>query len=198
MQWSGQPRSTQNKRRLDDESAMTRTSLMGLGLLALIGVLLAVGVSLRPRSSGGNGPAPLVGREAPNFSLHDTTGRTVSLSTFRGKPVLLNFWATWCIPCRTEMPLINRTYKAHQKDLRVLAVDLQEPSPDVNHFARTNHLAFTPLLDSSGSVSDLYGLSPNSPKPVTFWVDRSGKIRFIHYGQMDPTDIATGLKRVGL
>jgi cytochrome c biogenesis protein CcmG/thiol:disulfide interchange protein DsbE len=177
---------------------MTRSSLIGLGLVVLIVVLLAVGVSLRPRSSGGTGPAPIVGREAPNFSLNDTTGRIVSLSTFRGRPVLLNFWATWCIPCRTEMPLINRAYEAHRKDLRVLAVDLQEPSSDVNHFARSYHLAFTPLLDSSGSVSDLYRLSPNGPKPVTFWVDRSGKIRFIHYGQMDQTDISTGLKKVAL
>src|SRR5579859_1465244 len=121
---------------------MTRTSLIGLGLVVLVIVLLAVGVSVRPRSSKGSGPAPLVGHEAPNFSLLDTTGRTVSLSTFRGRSVLLNFWATWCIPCRTEMPLINRTYEAHQKDLRVLAIDLQEPLSDVNTFARTYHLAF--------------------------------------------------------
>jgi peroxiredoxin len=177
---------------------MKRSTWVGLGVVGLILILLAVGVTLRPHSSSGTGPAPLVGHEAPNFSLENTSGRVVSLSAFRGSAVLLNFWATWCVPCRTEMPLINRTYQTHHKNLRVLAVDLQEPASDVDSFARHYHLAFSPLLDSSGTVSDLYRLSPNSPKPVTFWVDSSGIIRFIHYGQMQPSDIATGLRKVAL
>jgi cytochrome c biogenesis protein CcmG/thiol:disulfide interchange protein DsbE len=177
---------------------MKRSRWIGLGVVGLILILLAVGVTLKPHSSAGRGAAPLVGHEAPNFSLDSTSGRIVSLSALRGSAVLLNFWATWCVPCRTEMPLINLAYQAHHKNLRVLAVDLQEPASDVESFARHYRLAFSPLLDSSGTVSDLYRISPNSPKPVTFWVDRSGVIRFIHYGQMQPADLATGLRKVSL
>src|SRR5438270_4350934 len=133
MWWQGQSRGAENKRRrLADEATMKRSTLIGVAVVGLILIVLAVGITLRPHSNAGSGPAPLVGHEAPNFSLENTGGRVVSLSTFRGGAVLLNFWATWCIPCRTEMPLINRAFQAHHKSLQVLAVDLQEPASDVD------------------------------------------------------------------
>jgi peroxiredoxin len=96
------------------------------------------------------------------------------------------------------MPLINHVYAAHRSSLRVVAVDLREPASDVNAFVRDYHLSFTPVLDSGGSVWDLYHLSSNGPKPVTFWVDRHGVIRSIVYGEMSHQDLQTGLKRVGV
>jgi cytochrome c biogenesis protein CcmG, thiol:disulfide interchange protein DsbE len=177
---------------------MRRSTVAGVVLIVLVCALVVVGLVLKPGSTTKAGPAPLIGHVAPDFSLRDARGKTVSLGTLRGHPLLLNFWATWCIPCRTEMPLISRVYAAHQRSLRVLAVDLQEPASDVNTFARDYHLAFVPLLDTGGTVWDLYHLSSNGPKPVTFWVDRQGVIRSIVYGEMTPKDLQSGLRRVGV
>jgi peroxiredoxin len=80
----------------------------------------------------------------------------------------------------------------------VVAVDLQEPATDVNNFARDYHLAFVPVLDSGGTVWDLYHLSSNGPKPVTFWIDRTGVIRAIYYGEMTRQDLVAGMKKVGI
>jgi peroxiredoxin len=96
------------------------------------------------------------------------------------------------------MPLINSAYARHKHSLRVLAVDLQEPASEVDAFTRRYGISFSPLLDSTGSVWNLYRLSVSGPKPVTFWIGRDGVIRSVHYGQMGRQDVTNGLHAVGL
>jgi peroxiredoxin len=168
-----------------------RRLLLPLVAVAL-GALLAVGLLVRPGSPAGAQPAPRVGHAAPDFTLSSTSGRILSLSQYRGHVVLINFFATWCIPCRTEMPLINQRYLAHGRRFVVLAVDKQEPTSDVLAFVRSHRLSFTPVIDPDAGLWQTYQLG--SLQPVSFWIDRSGVVRSIHYGPMDKPYIERELR----
>lgn len=152
------------------------------GLTVVLAVALAVIFgALRGSGSSGASAAPLVKHAAPEFELKDVDGRHVALRKADGRPVLLNFFATWCVPCASEMPMINRLYRSHPEAFSVLAIDKQEPGGDVRTFVQALHLSFRPLLDSGGDVFRLYRVNV---QPVSFWLDRKGVIRAIHYGAM--------------
>lgn len=130
-----------------------------------------------------------VGEAAPDFSLQDLNGETVTLSQFRGRPVLINFWATWCVPCRTEMPEIEAAYQAYREQgFAVLAVDVQEPPEDVRAFVEEFRLSFVPLVDTTGAVFDLYKVLA---LPTSYWIDRQGRVSAVHLGPMTGEQIRT-------
>jgi thiol-disulfide isomerase/thioredoxin len=119
---------------------------------------------------------PLAREKRPviDFSLKLVDGRTLALSSLKGKVVFLNFWATWCPPCRAEMPSMEVLYRRfHDQGLEFLAVDIMENSKDVSAFLSEYKLSFSAALDSSGSISNSYGIQAI---PATFIVDRDGKI----------------------
>ncbi|MFQ6014429.1 MAG: redoxin domain-containing protein [Anaerolineae bacterium] len=123
-----------------------------------------------------------VGELAPDFTLTDLNGRDVSLGHFRGRPVLVNFWATWCPPCRIEMPIIQAAYEKYkEKGLVVLAVDIGEAPEAVERFAQDLGLTFTILLDNDGRVASLYRARAI---PVSFFIDGEGVIVYKHIGAM--------------
>ena len=118
--------------------------------------------------------APGESVEAPTFSLPDLTGRKIQLKDYRGRLVFLNFFATWCGPCREEMPGMERLFRAYQdKGLAVLAIDMQESAKTVRPFIQELKLSFSSLLDTKGSVSHEYGIRA---LPVSFLVGRDGNI----------------------
>jgi cytochrome c biogenesis protein CcmG, thiol:disulfide interchange protein DsbE len=124
--------------------------------------------------------APRVGNPAPDFALKTFDQQTVRLSQFRGKPVIVNFWATWCGPCSAEMPNIEKVYQEHQdRDVTVLAVNQGETADEVRGYADLYHLHFTLLLDGNMEVGHLYRVQA---LPTTFFIDRSGIIHEIHIG----------------
>jgi len=114
-------------------------------------------------------------RTEPNdFTLPLLGGENVSLSSYKGKVVILNFWATWCPPCRAEMPSMETLYKSFNgQGLEILAVDIGEDSPTVQKFVRSNGYTFPILLDSSKKISSIYGIKAI---PTTYIIDREGKI----------------------
>jgi peroxiredoxin len=112
------------------------------------------------------------GTASIDFTLSDLSGKKVSLSQYRGKVVFLNFWATWCPPCRAEMPSMERLYqKLKGQGLVVLAVDLQEDLKSVQKFVAEHKLTFTVLLDSDGRVGTTYGARSI---PTSYIVGRDG------------------------
>jgi len=129
------------------------------------------GIRLGP--SGGL--APRIGQPAPDFTLRDLDGKVVRLSDFRGQTVVLNFWATWCAPCRREFPLLVDLYERNRDNgLVVLGVDLQEAVPSVRKFASEFGAKYPILIDGDGSVASQYRVAG---LPVTWFIDRDGVAR---------------------
>lgn len=123
------------------------------------------------------------GMRAPNFTLTTTEGEEVSLRDFLGQKVLLNFWATWCPPCRAEMPDMQRFYE--DKDIVILAVNLTETrneSEDVYPFIEDYGITFPVLLDEKSEVSFLYQIQPI---PTNFLINRDGTIHNVAYGALN-------------
>lgn len=137
-----------------------------------------------------------LGVAAPDFTLTQIAGGETSLSEFRGRPVLVNFWATWCKPCRTEMPEIVSAYRAHRGDgLEVLAVNLtdQESLKDVRKFVSEFDIPFSVLLDRKGTVRRLYGLRG---VPTSVFIDSAGIVRMINPGPVSKRALERGLREV--
>ncbi len=161
-----------------------------LVVLLLLGVVGLATWALQ----GGIAPprgAPRIGARAPNFTIQNVDGKAVSLSDYRGKTVLLNFWATWCLPCRSEMPAIESTIRSHP-NVVVLAVDVQEGVVPVNDYSRRLGLSFKPLLDSSGEVTSLYHVDV---LPTSFFIGPDGMIRAMNVGPMDQRMIDGNIQR---
>ncbi len=125
------------------------------------------------------GAAGRISAQAPNFEWNAPSGRVARLSDLRGKVVVINFWATWCLPCREEMPALARVARA-MPDVAFLAIDLQEDGAAVRSFFDQLGLdPLQPLLDTTGSTARRYGVLS---LPTTFFVDKEGVIRHIELG----------------
>lgn len=153
-------------------------------LVALLLALLAGGLWLERRGElpGQGGDVLREGRRAPAFKLATLDGGTLSLNERRGQVVIVNLWASWCGPCRAEMPALQRLYAAERaRGLEVLAINstVQDSPAAARAFAEEHGLSFPVLLDSDGAVSRAYRLRS---LPSTFVVDRRGVIRQIFFG----------------
>ena len=130
-----------------------------------------------------SGPPLQVGDQPYEFTLQGIDGQTVALSQFIGRPILVNFWATWCGPCRIEMPEIQAIWKQHQADgLVVLALDQDETAEDVQAYFDELDLTFTPLLDEGNRTARSFGLQGTLPASV--FINPDGKVSVIHRGVM--------------
>ena len=130
-----------------------------------------------------------VGKIAPDFALPDLGDKTVRLSDFRGKVVFLNFWATWCKPCREEMPSMEVLYKNFENNgLVVLAVSIDRVTTkkDIPPFVKSLSLSFPVLVDSWGQTDKRYKLMG---VPETYIIDGSGHIRYRHVGPLGERDV---------
>lgn len=131
----------------------------------------------------------ILNSRAPDFSLKDLNGINIPLSSFKGKVVLLNFWATWCPPCRDEMPALNKLYHAlKNRGLEVVAVSTDRSINDIKNFIKKNKVDFPVLFDADRSTARLYRVFS---MPTTFLIDRSGKIVEKFYGEYDWTEPET-------
>jgi peroxiredoxin len=125
-------------------------------------------------------PMAREGEPAPDFTLLNPNGETVSLSDFRGQPVLVNFWATWCGPCKVEMPLFNHVYEKNSANgLVVLGVNVQEPATLVAPFQQQFGLKFPVVLDENGQVATLYRVRA---LPTSILVGPDGTLTDAHRG----------------
>jgi len=146
--------------------------------MTLVGSTITLGCSVSRDAVRG----PEIGNLAPNFQLNNLDEESVALSDFLGKPVLVNFWTSWCPPCRSEMPFIQDTFtdkKWADEGLVVLAIDIGESPSTVSEFVKEYGLTFPVLLDITRDVSLEYNVRAI---PTTFFIDRQGMIREIRIG----------------
>jgi peroxiredoxin len=120
------------------------------------------------------------GQKAPDFALKSSTGENLRLSEFRGDVVMINFWATWCGPCRQEMPLLDELYNRYQRvGFNLLGVNIDDDSRRAMQMAEELGIDFPVLFDATKEVSRLYEVEA---MPVTVLVDREGTVRYVHHG----------------
>jgi len=123
---------------------------------------------------------PLLGQPAPDFTLQTTDGETISLSSLRGQAVIVNFWASWCVPCREEFPLLVSAYERyHGRGLEILGVIHDDGPQTATDFA-TSYGATWPLLADPGDQA--WQAFNGALVPISFYIDRDGIIRAISYG----------------
>jgi cytochrome c biogenesis protein CcmG/thiol:disulfide interchange protein DsbE len=156
-------------------------------LAALLIFLLALKLTHRPGEGihvSVAGGSARVGAAAPDFTTQALDGSTIRLSQLRGKPVLLNFWATWCAPCQDEMPLLQAAIDRYGgAGLTVLAVDYQQTDlKSMRTFLRKVGARFPAVYDPAGQIAGEYGVTVGLP--VSVFIDRSGGVAFIQLGQM--------------
>lgn len=160
----------------------TRWSLVLLSLMILGGAWIWISAVPASATTGGEIPSPREGFAAPPFSLETLDGEMVSLQDLQGKVVIVNLWATWCPPCRAEMPAFERVYQANaDHGLEILAIHttFQDSREAAQAFVQDYGLTFPVLLDRNGDVSRNYQLRA---LPSTFFLDRQGVIRRVVIG----------------
>jgi peroxiredoxin len=180
-----------------------RTQLAAAGIILLAAIGLAIIFGLGSGNSdaaaeasqtqvselpplGSAGPVE-VGDLAYDFTLLDPAGNTVHLGEHLGQPIIVNYWATWCAPCRIEMPEFQAAFAAHQDEgLVILALNQRETSEQVTSYFNELGLTFTPVLDSNGDVATAYGAFN---LPTTVFINRQGVVTNIHRGLLLPEQI---------
>ena len=140
-----------------------------IALLACVSTLLSFSAA-----------ADIVGQPAPDFALRSMQGPSMRLSEHLGEVVIINFWATWCGPCRQEMPLLDELYGKYQRaGLILLSVNIDEAAEPAIEMAQTLKVSYPVLFDSRKEVSRAYDVSA---MPVTVLVDRAGVVRYVSEG----------------
>jgi cytochrome c biogenesis protein CcmG/thiol:disulfide interchange protein DsbE len=163
-----------------------RERLEWFALIALA-ALLGAGWIFFSRETSAGGPTPLttapyVGSLAPDFTLPAIDGRTITLRDFTadgGMPVVLNFWATWCPPCRVEMPFFESASHLYDGEVAILGLNQAEPAETMAAYARDHGLTYPLLIDEDMKVNNLYGVLN---LPTTIFIDRNGIVREVLIG----------------
>jgi cytochrome c biogenesis protein CcmG, thiol:disulfide interchange protein DsbE len=159
-------------------------------VVAAVVVVVALALAFRPASRGDvvvSGSA-VVGRPAPAFTTFDLSGRRVRLADYRGQVVLLNFWASWCQPCRQEFPVLGAAAAAH-REVRVLGVVFEDSDGSARRFMKRERSTWPGLRDGSGRIASAYGVGRKPGLPETFVIDAGGVLRGRHIGQAFGSDV---------
>lgn len=164
--------------------------LLAFALVAVLGTLL-----LKPASQTGT-QGPLLGQAAPAFTLQSLDGQQVSLNRFKGKPVVLNFWASWCGPCRQEAPLFRDLQARHGSEVALIGVLFQETSEgNARKFIQEFKLTYPNLSDPNSDTGIKYGVAGI---PVTVFIDKAGVVRHLDRGGLTPEKLNAGLEKIGV
>lgn len=152
------------------------TSRAGITVAAVVLVagiftlIFAHGLTKDPRAI----PTPLIGQPAPSFSLSTLDGKAVALADYLGRAVIVNFWSSWCVPCRDEVDLLEEIASQFKgRDIDVLGINIQDEPEAAKKFIAEEGMTFTNVVDADGRISIAYGVYG---VPETFFVDKSGRI----------------------
>ncbi len=169
----------------------------------VVGLLVLSGVWFLTGSQVDTGPSltEVTAYDAPEFQLKDLDGQSVKLSDYRGKVVLLNFWGTWCEPCKQETPALQSAYsKLQDAGLVVVGVNLLNSErafnrniDHVRQFAEQYGVSYPIVLDDSGAATQAYSIAPI---PTSYFIDQQGKVRYIRVGELTMRDVEQTFRRL--
>jgi len=167
------------------------------GLVLVAGLLLIFfSADKTGASTAGRIPAPQTGFLAPEFTLSTPKGERIALSELKGRAILINLWATWCPPCRAEMPAIEKLYEKYQgQGLTVLGVNatVQDNPLDIVPFVQEYGLTFPILLDETGAVARKYELRS---LPSSYFINRDGTVHYVVMGAMTEALLQTQIEEI--
>jgi peroxiredoxin len=176
-----------------------------IGLVLLILILIGVNIWMGQFEKDASKPAdnpfanliskPKIGSPVPDFELPTLDGKKVSVSRLRGKSVVLNFWASWCASCIVEMPLLQTASEKHPDDLKVLAINIEEPASTVDAYTKKYPFKLPILLDLDGKVAHNFGVFAY---PTSIFIDKEGIIRSQYVGQLDEIQLQKKLETIGI
>ena len=159
--------------------------IVAIAAIIVVSVILIAGQSKQQEGV----QKAIMGKSVGNFSMIDLDGQTIQLSDYQGKYVLINAWATWCPPCRAEMPDLNEFYQEHHdKGFEILAINAGETRDVAAQFADNLGLDFKIVLDSDGKILNGLGITGF---PTSILIDPEGKVAVIHIGMIFPEDLNT-------
>ena len=138
-------------------------------------------------------PQPAVGHPAPDFTLTTVDGQPFTLSDLNGTPVVLNFWATWCGPCRAEMPELQSAAQRYEPTIRIIGVDQGEDAGTVQSFLDELGVTFSVPMDTEMDIGERYRIIG---LPTTFFIDKEGIIRQVWAGEMNGIILAEGISGI--
>jgi cytochrome c biogenesis protein CcmG/thiol:disulfide interchange protein DsbE len=169
-----------------------RVLLVGLAVVAPLVAVLVMNLGRDPHAIG----SPLVGRNAPDFALHPMGGGDpVTLASLRGKPVVLNFWATWCVPCFEEHPVLVGTARRLGDRVRFVGVIYEDSEEQVASFLTRQGASYPSLMDPGARTAIAFGVFG---VPETFFIDAEGRIAAKHVGPLDEQTLAQKLQLAGV
>jgi len=161
-------------------SKIRRVVTMLIALAALATGIWAVLTNLSDSVSKSRNPIR-TGVEAPDFTAVNSKGEQVQLSDYRGKAVMINFWASWCTPCVREMPLVHELAQQNQNKVETLFVNVGESKGTINEFMKSHQFDFPVIIDATGKVSKLYRITG---LPATMVIDQAGQFSHILLGEL--------------
>jgi cytochrome c biogenesis protein CcmG/thiol:disulfide interchange protein DsbE len=172
-----------------------RKSAIAIAALVIVGFLgVLIWGMLNKQPITGLSGITMVNRPAPDFILTTFKGTTIPLEDLRGKPVVINFWASWCPPCRIEAPLIERTWRAYKnRDLIFIGVNIQDREQDALNYIREFAITYPNGPDPTGEISIDYGVSG---LPVTFFVSREGEVVRRWVGAIEKSVLISSIEEI--
>ena len=169
-----------------------RVLLIGLAVVAPLVAVLVMNIGRDPHLIG----SPLVGRSAPDFTLRPLDGgEPVTLASLRGQPVVLNFWATWCVPCFEEHPVLVSTARRLGDRVRFVGVIYEDSEEQVKTFLARQGASYPSLMDPGSRTAIAFGVFG---VPETYFIDAAGKIAAKQIGPLDEQTLAEKLTQAGL
>lgn len=176
-----------------DEATPTATGLTGPSGQITPANTIAPGSSTTYEPPKSANDQVRIGSLAPDFNLNNLNNQVIKLSQFRGKPVLMNFWATWCPPCEAELPMLEQTYQANSDKLVILGVNMREDADTVAGRVDKAGLKYPIVLDGNGDVTNRYQVRVF---PTSLFIDKNGIVQRIILGPLTEDTVKSALERV--
>ena len=163
-------------------------------VIAIIFILCLFPAGCSREKGGETTGGIIIGSRAPDFSMTSLSGQQINLKDLKGQGVLVNFWATWCYPCREEMDDLKAAYEKYKdQGIVILGIDMKEGEDTVRKFIESYKITYPILIDMDGKVSDAYNVFGI---PSSFVIDREGIIRDIILGEMNQDSINNKIERL--